>query len=65
MIICSYILCNKINRYLVVQLVRDAFDQPASVVTTKTSNTDLVTETDQAVEKHLIDGLTAAFPDHK
>uniref|UniRef100_A0A0N5A1M7 Inositol-1-monophosphatase n=1 Tax=Parastrongyloides trichosuri TaxID=131310 RepID=A0A0N5A1M7_PARTI len=46
-------------------LVRNAFDQPFSVVTTKASNTDLVTETDQAVEKLLISNLSAAFPDHK
>lgn len=47
------------------RLVRDAFDQPASVVQTKASNTDLVTETDQAVEKMLIEGLRKAFPEHK
>ncbi|EPB70443.1 inositol monophosphatase family protein, partial [Ancylostoma ceylanicum] len=47
------------------QLVRDAFDQPVCVVKTKASDTDLVTETDQAVEKLLIEGLSAAFPDHK
>ncbi|VDM71045.1 unnamed protein product [Strongylus vulgaris] len=46
-------------------LVRDAFDQPASVVKTKATATDLVTETDQAVEKMLIEGLKKAFPDHK
>ena len=37
----------------------------AAVVQTKSSSTDLVTETDQAVEKLLIDGLSKAFPDHK
>uniref|UniRef100_A0A7E4ZSV2 Inositol-1-monophosphatase n=1 Tax=Panagrellus redivivus TaxID=6233 RepID=A0A7E4ZSV2_PANRE len=47
------------------QLVRTAFDQPASIVLTKSSDTDLVTETDQAVEKLLIAGLGKAFPDHK
>ncbi|EYC12847.1 hypothetical protein Y032_0045g1120 [Ancylostoma ceylanicum] len=47
------------------RLVRDAFDQPVCVVKTKASDTDLVTETDQAVEKLLIEGLSAAFPDHK
>lgn len=31
----------------------------------KSSHTDLVTETDKAVERHLIDGLSQAFPDHK
>ncbi|WKX88673.1 hypothetical protein Q1695_008362 [Nippostrongylus brasiliensis] len=47
------------------RLVRDAFDQPVCVVKTKESATDLVTETDQAVEKLLIKGLSEAFPDHK
>ncbi|KJH52389.1 inositol monophosphatase family protein [Dictyocaulus viviparus] len=47
------------------RLVRDAFDQPVCVVKTKESPTDLVTETDQAVEKHIINGLSEAFPDHK
>ncbi|KAF8367298.1 ttx-7 [Pristionchus pacificus] len=47
------------------RLVRDAFDQPSSAIQTKASNTDLVTETDQAVEKLLIKGLGDAFPDHK
>ncbi|CAJ0574325.1 unnamed protein product, partial [Mesorhabditis spiculigera] len=47
------------------RIVREAFEQPASAVETKSSNTDLVTETDRAVEKYLIDGLRAAFPDHK
>uniref|UniRef100_A0AC35TTM2 Inositol-1-monophosphatase n=1 Tax=Rhabditophanes sp. KR3021 TaxID=114890 RepID=A0AC35TTM2_9BILA len=46
-------------------IVRNAFEQPHSTVMTKSTNTDLVTETDQAIEKHLIDGLSAAFPDHK
>uniref|UniRef100_A0AC34QRQ5 Inositol-1-monophosphatase n=1 Tax=Panagrolaimus sp. JU765 TaxID=591449 RepID=A0AC34QRQ5_9BILA len=47
------------------QLVRSAFEHAAVVVHTKTLSTDLVTETDQAVEKLLIDGLSKAFPDHK
>ncbi|VDK43797.1 unnamed protein product [Anisakis simplex] len=46
-------------------VVRSAFEQPSCDVHTKSSNTDLVTETDQAVEKLLIDGLKSAFPDHK
>uniref|UniRef100_A0A914RSJ7 Uncharacterized protein n=1 Tax=Parascaris equorum TaxID=6256 RepID=A0A914RSJ7_PAREQ len=48
-----------------VQVVRAAFEQPSCDVHTKASNTDLVTETDQAVEKLLIQGLKGAFPDHK
>lgn len=31
----------------------------------KSSNIDFVTETDQQVEKHLMDGITAKFPSHK
>ncbi|PIO64652.1 hypothetical protein TELCIR_13711, partial [Teladorsagia circumcincta] len=46
------------------RLVRDAFDQTNCVVKTKASDVDLVTETDQAVEKLLIEGLSKAFPDH-
>ncbi|KAE9552299.1 hypothetical protein FO519_004485 [Halicephalobus sp. NKZ332] len=46
-------------------VVRAAYEQPIAVVKTKSSNTDLVTETDQAVEKLLINGLSEAFPDHK
>ncbi|PIO72836.1 inositol monophosphatase family protein [Teladorsagia circumcincta] len=47
------------------RLVRDAFDQTNCVVKTKASDVDLVTETDQAVEKLLIEGLSKAFPDHR
>ncbi|CAI4225834.1 unnamed protein product [Auanema sp. JU1783] len=47
------------------RLVRDAFDTPTSVVQTKASATDLVTETDQAVEKLIISTLSKKFPDHK
>uniref|UniRef100_A0A915E2A3 Uncharacterized protein n=1 Tax=Ditylenchus dipsaci TaxID=166011 RepID=A0A915E2A3_9BILA len=47
------------------RLVKDAFAQPNSHVTTKASATDLVTETDQAVEEMLIKGLSAQFPTHK
>ncbi|CAI5438499.1 unnamed protein product [Caenorhabditis angaria] len=46
-------------------LVRNAFEQTESKVDTKLSDTDLVTETDQAVEKLLIDGLSKEFPDHR
>ncbi|CAG9533183.1 unnamed protein product [Cercopithifilaria johnstoni] len=46
-------------------LVRTAFEQPCSKVHTKMSDTDLVTETDQAVEKMLIENLSKEFPDHK
>jgi len=53
-------LVNKAGR-----LVKDAFAQPNSAVTTKASATDLVTETDQAVEEMLIKGLSAQFPTHK
>jgi myo-inositol-1(or 4)-monophosphatase len=46
-------------------LVKDAWAQPSSNVTTKASATDLVTETDKAVEDLLIDGLSKKFPDHQ
>ncbi|CAD6194762.1 unnamed protein product [Caenorhabditis auriculariae] len=46
-------------------LVRMAFEAKECAVNTKASDTDLVTETDQAVEKLLIEGLSTSFPDHK
>ncbi|KAK6025898.1 inositol monophosphatase family protein, partial [Ostertagia ostertagi] len=54
-----------VSEVALLQLVRDAFDQTNCVVKTKASDVDLVTETDQAVEKLLIEGLSKAFPDHK
>uniref|UniRef100_A0A0N5AN81 Inositol-1-monophosphatase n=1 Tax=Syphacia muris TaxID=451379 RepID=A0A0N5AN81_9BILA len=47
------------------QVVRSAFEKPNIRVEEKSSHTDLVTETDRAVEKLLIEGLSEAFPDHK
>ncbi|KAJ1357899.1 Inositol monophosphatase ttx-7 [Parelaphostrongylus tenuis] len=44
------------------RIVRNAFEQPLCVVKTKESATDLVTETDQAVEKLLINGLSEGIP---
>uniref|UniRef100_A0A1I7ULX9 Inositol-1-monophosphatase n=1 Tax=Caenorhabditis tropicalis TaxID=1561998 RepID=A0A1I7ULX9_9PELO len=46
-------------------LVRTAFESAESKVETKLSNTDLVTETDQAVEKLLIQGLSERFKGHR
>ncbi|KAL3108053.1 hypothetical protein niasHT_018215 [Heterodera trifolii] len=46
-------------------LAKNAYAQPLGVVKTKSSPTDFVTETDQAVEKLLISGLSERFPDHK
>ena len=39
------------------QRVREAIDDRAKVISEKLSPTDLVTETDKAVEKLLVDGL--------
>jgi len=47
------------------QLTREAWAKPASLVETKSSATDLVTETDRAVEELLISGLKQKFPGHK
>jgi len=47
------------------RMVKDAFAQPTSSITTKASATDLVTETDKAVEDLLINGLSKKFPDHE
>ncbi|KAK7079239.1 Inositol monophosphatase 2 [Halocaridina rubra] len=45
-------------------LVRDAIKKKKNIET-KSSAVDLVTESDKAVEKIMIDGLSNAFPDHK
>ncbi|KAK8730713.1 hypothetical protein OTU49_007883 [Cherax quadricarinatus] len=45
-------------------LVRDAIKKKKNIEM-KSSAVDLVTETDKAVEKLLITGLSSAFPDHK
>ncbi|KAI6178741.1 Inositol-1-monophosphatase [Aphelenchoides besseyi] len=47
------------------RLVKDAFAQPVSNVETKASPTDLVTDTDKAVEDLLIQNLQKKFPDHQ
>lgn len=47
-------------------MVKDAFAQPVSeTIETKTSPTDLVTETDKAVEDLLIKNLSTEFPTHQ
>lgn len=46
------------------QVVREAIKKQ-KCIETKSSNVDLVTESDKAVEKLLIAGLTNAFPSHK
>lgn len=46
-------------------MVRNAFNQPISNIKIKSSATDLVTETDQEVEKLLIHSLSTRFPNHK
>ncbi|XP_050699803.1 inositol monophosphatase 1-like isoform X2 [Eriocheir sinensis] len=46
------------------KVVREAIKEQKNIET-KTSCVDLVTESDKAVEKLLIEGLTQAFPGHK
>lgn len=46
------------------QVVREAIKKQKTIET-KSCSVDLVTESDKAVEKLLIDGLTKAFPSHK
>lgn len=45
--------------------VKEALSKRDKNVETKSSATDLVTETDKAMEKLLVGGLQAKFPDHK
>uniref|UniRef100_A0A915JPU2 Polymerase nucleotidyl transferase domain-containing protein n=1 Tax=Romanomermis culicivorax TaxID=13658 RepID=A0A915JPU2_ROMCU len=48
------------------EVVKDAFNRPSRIETlTKSSDIDLVTESDQKVEKLLFDGLRKFFKDHK
>jgi len=47
------------------QLIRDRTSSRTKKVDTKSGAIDLVTETDQEVEKTLIEGLSHSFPDHK
>lgn len=46
-------------------LVRDAFTKPIETVGTKSSATDFVTETDQAVEELIIREISYRYPEHK
>ncbi|CAD5208473.1 unnamed protein product [Bursaphelenchus xylophilus] len=46
-------------------LVKTAFSTPESNVETKASATDLVTETDKAVEELLIKSISEKYPDHQ
>lgn len=46
------------------QVVREAIKKKKNIET-KSSAVDLVTESDKAVEKLLIDSLAQTFPDHK
>ncbi|XP_018336067.1 inositol monophosphatase 1 [Agrilus planipennis] len=47
------------------KLIRERISQLNKNVETKSCEIDFVTETDQEVEKLLIDGLKQAFPDHQ
>ncbi|XP_030765538.1 inositol monophosphatase 1 [Sitophilus oryzae] len=47
------------------QLIKERISSRTKKVETKTGAIDFVTETDQDVERLLIDGLSKAFPDHK
>ena len=51
-----FILCHE-------QIIKEAFYKKKSVLT-KSCDVDLVTETDQAVEKMLIGRIKENFPDH-
>ena len=50
--------------FLMTQIIKKAFHQKKSVLI-KSCDVDLVTETDQAVEKMLIERIKENFPDHK
>ena len=44
-------------------LIRERYDAPRSIAT-KSASVDLVTDTDRAAERRILDGLRAAYPDH-
>lgn len=46
------------------QLIKNNINRQKNVLT-KSCDVDLVTETDRQVEKLLMDGISAKFPDHK
>lgn len=48
-----------------MQIVKEATFNRSKLIQVKSSEIDFVTETDQAVEKLLIDNLSKQFPDHK
>ena len=50
--------------YFLLQLIRDRI-WSQKTVEFKSCEVDLVTETDQEVEKLLISGLKSRFPEHK
>lgn len=50
---------------LVLQLIKGRISSRTKKVDTKSGAIDFVTETDQEVERLLIEGLSKAFPDHK
>ncbi|XP_050301122.1 inositol monophosphatase 1-like isoform X2 [Anthonomus grandis grandis] len=50
---------------LLISLIKSRTSNRSKKVETKSGAIDFVTETDQEVEKLLIEGLTEAFPDHK
>lgn len=48
-----------------MQVIKDKLWQANKNILTKSSEIDFVTETDQQVEKLLINGLSTVFPEHK
>ncbi len=54
------------GKSLAFKVIRDAYNQPREMeVKTKTSDVDLVTETDKKVEEMLFRGLSQDLPGHK
>ena len=59
-------ISSKINEYKFSQLIKDVYTSgQSSLVELKSSPVDLVTETDQAVEKLIIEKIKSTYPDHK
>lgn len=50
--------------FFLLQLIRENINKQKTI-STKSCEVDLVTETDQMVEKLLINGISTKYPDHK
>ena len=53
----------KQTAFICGDMIKEAFHKPKNI-DTKSSEADLVTETDKAVEAYIISAIKAQYPDH-